>query len=361
VIHGLFLDPRTWAIDYKTSPFWRPERYGVKIDLHDNDSIPNIGVDDKYKFVIATEVWELPMQKTLEYLRSKGLKVILVPREIAPTKSHAAVMFNNFEKFRYKDQCYFTPDIVLAAGRQYAELWKGLVPAKAIGYPRFDVYLGKTKKTKSQMLKRYKAEQDKKIIFFPAYPPYHLQTVDGKSVSVSLYEDLQNTLRALEQYALSHPEVQVISKVHPMSFKCYRKRMGSKKELAGLLLKYYKKPTKYMRVIGDLRNDSSIAREMILMADVVVGYTSMMLLESLVVGKPTLHLKFKQARTLKDTLEFSNGITTIYEPEELAPALDNMGDKLLDNNMALVEKYLHRVDGKFCERLCEEIKEIVDG
>ena len=358
MIHGLFLDPRTWAIDFTTSPFWNPEKYGVKINLHPSAyRIPELGINSKYKFVIASEVWELPMQRTLDYLRNKGLKVLLVPREIAPTKAHGAIMFN-FKKFRYKNQCYFTPDIVLAAGSQYAELWEGKAPGKTIGYPRFDVYLDKTKlKTKDQILKRHGIEKNKKIIFFPAYPPYHLQTVNGQSVTVDLYDDLQNTLKALEKYALSHPEVQVISKIHPISFKCYKKGAGSKKEVAGLLKKYYEKPTKYMKVIGDIRNDSSVAREMIVMADVVVGYTSTMLLESIIVGKPTLHLKFKQCRALKNALEFANDITTIYEPEELPGALKRE-DKLLENNLALVEKYLYKIDGQFCKRLCDTIKEL---
>ena len=73
MLNGLFLDPRIWKIDFTTSPFWKPNDFGVNIDLHPNAfNIPNIGVDKKYKFAIATEVWELSMQKTLEYLRNKG-------------------------------------------------------------------------------------------------------------------------------------------------------------------------------------------------------------------------------------------------------------------------------------------------
>ena len=88
MIHGLFPDPRSWKIDITSSPFWNPEKYGLKIDLHQGAfNIPKIGIDKKYKFIIATEVWEILMRKSLEYLRNKELKVFLVPREPFKTLS----------------------------------------------------------------------------------------------------------------------------------------------------------------------------------------------------------------------------------------------------------------------------------
>lgn len=361
MIYGLFLDPRTWNIDFKTSPFWNPEKYGIKIDLHQNAfNIPKQGVDKKYKFVIASEVWEIPIQKTLQYLKNKGLKTILVPREIAPSKSHIGVMFN-YEKFKYGDNYYFTPDLVLGAGKQYCKLWEGRAPSKTIGYPRFDVYLNQDGwKTREEILRRHKIEANKRIIFFPAYPPYHVQTINGVSKTFDLYDDLQNTLKALEQYSLSCSDVQIVVKIHPMSFKCYRKGIGSKKEVAGLLKQYYESPTKYMKVIGDLRNDSSVAREMIQIADVVVGYTSMMLLEAIIIGKPVLHLNLKQASELKNTLRFDDDLVTIYNNTlDKLPEYINMVDKLDFRQTKLVELYLYKVDGHFCKRLCSEIKRIV--
>lgn len=363
MIHGLILDPRVWKIDFTTSPFWNPEKYGVSIDLHPNAfHIPKVGIDKKYKFVIATEVWELPMQKTLEYLRDKGLKVILVPREVAHTASYAAIMFN-YEKFRNNGnkECYFKPDIVLGSGEKSIEVWDNRVPTKSIGYPRLDICLRKDKwKSKDKILERHGIEKGKKIIFFPAYPPSYLQTIDGKSITVDLYEDLQNTLRALEQYALSRDDVQVISKIHPMSFKCYRKGIGSKKEVAGLLKKYYEKPAKHMKVIGDIRTDSSVSREMVQIADIVVGYNSMMILEAILIGKPILHLKLRQATDLNEALNFDQDLITLYEQDlhKLPEYLDNV-DKLDSGNMELVERYLGKVDGNFCKRLCDEIKAIV--
>lgn len=355
MIHGLFLDPRTWKIDFLTSPFWKPEAYGLKVDLHPNAfHIPTTGIDSKYKFVIATEVWEIPMQKTLEYLRNKGLKIFLVPREIAPTRSHLAVMFNH-DKFKYKNNYYFTPDLVLTASDQYGELWDGRAPHKTVGYPRFDVYKRPDLwKTKAEIRKKHGIE-NKKIIFFPSYPPWGVKMEGGKHSTINLYDDLQNTLKVLEQYALDHPEVQIVSKIHPMSFKCYKKGIGRGDEVAGLLKKYYEHPSKHMKVLGDVREDSSASREITILADMVVGYTSMMMLEAIMIGKPVLHVKFEQCSQLKDTLEYDDDIVTAYHPGEVAKYLDD-SDKLVVKDMKLVEKYLYKFDGQVCDRIFSTIK-----
>lgn len=361
-LNGLFLDPRIWKIDFTTSPFWKPNKYGVNIELHPNAfHIPKMGLKKKYDFVIATEVWEIPMQKTLEYLRKQGLKVILVPRELAPGKTHEATMFAD-EKFKYKNNYYFKPDLVLSAGERYNDMWKDKVESKVIGYPRFDVYLRKDLLLdKKAIIKKHGLESNKKLIFFPSYPPYHVDTISKKKKMIDLYDDLQNTMKALESYAIKNQDkVQVVVKIHPMSMKCYRKKIGSGKEVAGLMEKYYKKPTPYMKVIGDNRMDSSASREMIIMSDLAIGYTSLMLLEAVMNKKPVVHTMFKQSRQLKQPLEYHHDMRTVYEPNEIEDALDAglYTDDLVLKNNRLLEHVLYKIDGKFCERLCNEIKRV---
>jgi len=364
MINGIFLDPRIWKIDFISSPFWKPENYGVSIDLHQNAfNIPKVGINSKYKFVIATEVWEIQMQKALEYLRNKGLKVILVPREIAPGKTHEATMFHD-QRFKYKEQYYFTPDIVLSPGERYDAMWRGKVNTKIIGYPRFDIYLRKDLwPTRDQIISKHGLEENKKIIYFPSYPPYHVETVNGKNTLIDAYDDLQSTIYALEQYAIKNQnDVQVVVKIHPMAMKCYLKGIGPGREVAGLMEKYYKNPTKYLKVIGDNRTDGSASREMIMASDLVIGYVSMMMLEAVINDKPVIHTLFKQSKQLKNALEFHNDMYTVYEPSEVESAI-NLGlnsDKMILTDKSIVEHILHKIDGKFCERLCSEIKDIVD-
>jgi hypothetical protein len=361
-LKGLFLDPRIWKIDYQSSPFWNPEKYGIEIDLHSNAfEIPETGIDKKYDFVIATEVWEIPIRKTLEFLRNKGLKVILVPREVAPGRSHHGTMFAD-PHFYHNGMYYFTPDIVLAPGQRYYDVWEGRAKREIIGYPRLDICLRPDLwRTRGEILKRHGLE-DKKIVFFPSYPPYHVQTKeDGSTELIQLDDDLENTMVGLEEFAVNHKdEVQVVTKIHPSAQKCFNKKMGPGGEVAGTLKKYYKNPTPYMKVIGDVRNDSSIAREMIIIADVVVGYTSMMLLEAIVMNKPVVHLKFEQCRGLYQAMDFSEEIKTAYDKSEMIPAITEAinTDEYLIRESKLLEYCLHKVDGKFCERLCKEIKNV---
>jgi hypothetical protein len=359
---GIFLDPRTWKIDYRTSPYWNPEEYGLKIDLHpDAFGITRTGVAERYKFAIATEVWERPMHKSLRYLRSlRGLKIFMVPREIAPLETHIGIMFNE-KKFSVGGKCYFKPDLVLAPGKQYAGLWEEKARTKIIGYPRFDTYLDKEKwKDKSRILSKFGISENKKIIFFPSYPPFVPNTENGKNVTVDLADDLQNTLEVFEKFAMNNKDFQVISKIHPYSQKCYNKRIGRGDEVSGLLEKYYKHPTDYMRVIGDRRNNSNTSREMIVIADFVVGYTSMMLLEAIINKKPVLHLRMPQSMKVPSMPLYSESIKTIYGFEGMFDALGDIGqnpDEYVVKSNEIIEYYLHKVDGKFCERLCKEILE----
>lgn len=357
MLNGLFLDPRTWKIDYKSSPFWNPQKYGVNIDLHPNAfNIPKTGIDKKYKFVCTSEVWEIPMQKTLEFLRNNGLKIILTPRELMPGT------LCDDERFKYKNQYYLTPDLVLAPGERYATPWKNIVPTKIIGYPRFDIYLRKDLwPERESMTKKYGLEKDKKIIFFCSYPPYHGEIENGKRTLIDAYDDLHNTLKALEEYAIKYQDkVQIITKIHPMSMKCYIKGIGPGREVSGLMEQYYKNPTKYMKVIGDDRLDSTSSREMIMLADLVVGFNSTMMLEAVINNKPALHILFEQSQKVKSSIKYDNDFYTIKYPNEMEAAL-NLGltsDKLILKDKKILEHVLYKVDGKFCERLCEEIKKI---
>jgi hypothetical protein len=360
---GIFLDPRIWEIDYQTSPFWHPGQYGLKIDLHvDAFRIPDIGIAGRYKFAITTEVWEKPMHKSLKFLRSRGLKIFMVPRELTPTKAHIGIMFNE-EKFKYKGDYYFTPDLIFAPGKQYANLWKGRARTKVIGYPRFDIYLDKKKwRNKSKILPRYGISKNKKIIFFPSYPPFAMDTKNKKNITIDINDDLQNTLKVFERFAINNRDFQVISKIHPYSQKCYNKKIGKGNEVSGLLEKYYWHPTDYMKVIGDRRNNSSRSRDMIMVADVVVGFSSMMLLEAIINRKPVLHLQMPQSTKAPAMPLYAENIKTVYNFEEMLVALNDIKrnpDKYIVKSNEVVEHYFHKVDGKFCKRLCKSIlKEI---
>jgi len=221
MIHGLFLDSRAWKIDFTSSSFWDPKKYGVQIDLHPNPiNIPKLGIDKKYKFVIATEIWEISARKALQYLRDRGLKVFLAAREPFKTSILKDAMFFH-KQFLWNEEYYFKPDMVLAAGQAYAELWEDKAEVCVTGYPRFDYYVDRSRwKSNEDFKKDHGITPNKFIIFFPSYPPYHYKKVDGKDTMIDLFDAREETLAALRDFSKeNHIKYQTIVKIHPASMK----------------------------------------------------------------------------------------------------------------------------------------------
>jgi CDP-glycerol glycerophosphotransferase (TagB/SpsB family) len=353
MLHGLFLDPRIWKIDVLSSPCWNTEKYGIKIDLHPNAfRIWEKGaLDKKYKFAIATEVWEIPMRRSLKYLRHKGLKIFLLPRETLITEALKDLLFE-YPKFLHNGEYYFKPDAVFAPNKIYADFWKEKTNVVVTGYPRFDYLFGTGGVSRSKIVEKYGLSSSKKIIFFPSYPPY-CHKADGSFFDV--YDGRELTLRALEGFAQNNNEYQVVVKIHPMSFKCYKKGTGRGKEVAETLLKYYKNPTDYMKVIGDVRMSGNIAKELLLISDIVVGFKSTMLLEALALDKYVMHLLLGNTVDVNFTA-YKDHMPTVYSKEDMWAFIKN--PYKIDSKQA-IENYLFRVDGKSCQRICDAIKKYV--
>lgn len=358
MIHGLFLDPRAWNIDFTPSPFWNTEKYGIKIDLHpDAFHIPKMGVDKKYKFVIATEVWEIPIRKALQYLRDKGLKVFLIARE--PVKYGEAIngMFS-YERFFFNNEYYFKPDAVFGAGQKFADIWEGKTETYVTGYPRWDLYADKKLwKSREEIFKTYGLEQDRKMIFFPSYPPYAYKKENGKDTFVDLSETRDSVFEAVSDFARENPEYQFVSKIHPMSMKCYRKKTGMRNEVSGLLEKYYKSPTKYFKVIGDERMSGNIAKDLLIGSDLMIGFYSTMLLESIMLRKPAVQALIGERAVMFDN-PYEGMFPTVFTKAELKSFLkeyssDSYSPSFADDRMV---EYTHHIDKKACERICDAIK-----
>lgn len=361
MIDGLFLDPRIWEIDYKTHPNWNPEKFGVHIDLHpDPTNIPKLKIDEKYKFVIATEVWEIPIRKSLEYLKSNGIVVFFAPREMLPADVSSHIMFRS-DHFLYNNTYYYRPDVLLSPSKFYSRLWdKSKVDhAEIIGSARYDSYA--VKKFDSKIIKqKYGIENNKRIVFFPSYPPSHYQIGnDGKEFYVDLYNDLNATMETLEEYAKTNKDsAQIIVKIHPMAQKLYNKKYGNGKDVKGIMEKYYKNPTNYFKVIGDVRRNGNIAKELVSVADLVVGFRSTMLLEACFLKKPNVHVVFDECSKLKGLPEYIKDFFEVKNKEELLMSLNeaDISKFFIKNADALLEYCFSKIDGNFCSRFCTEIK-----
>lgn len=363
MIHGLYLDPRCYNIDLIPNKYWSPEQYGVTIDLHpDAFNIPKRGIDKKYQFVIASEVWEKSIQKSLHYMRNEGLKVFLLAREPIKYGTLIPAMFS-YERFKYKGEYYFTPDLVLASGKKYADLWARKAPTIITGYPRFEQYISlKRQVTKKSICEEFGLEFKKDLIFFSDFPPYHYKKVGEKDSMVDLYEAREQMVQALIKYARRNT-AQVVIKLHPMSMKPFLKKTGVGNEVSGSLLEYYKNPDKICKVIGDNRMDGQIAKKLLIGCDLCVGYNSTMMLEASILKKPVIQARFGACEEISNPC---NGVfETAYEQEGLVKLLkhfkDCPNDFISRYGQSVAEGFFYKIDGKCCERVCDAIKKTCDG
>lgn len=355
--YGLFLDPRTWKIDYLSSKNWRPDKHNLQIDLHsDAFNIPKLGINSKYSFVVATEIWEIKMRKALEYLRKKGLKIFFIPREPFKTEILEHVMFS-YSKFFYNGEYYFTPDVLLAPNKIYADFWRNKIKHIFLtGYPRFDYLNNFFSIDKNVILKEYGMDERKTTIFFPSYPPYYYKRDNNQDVMFDLFDAHEQTMVALENFSKKNKnKFQTLVKIHPMSFKCYTKKIGNGKEVSGTLLKYYKFPTDHLKVIGDIRMSGEIAKKMLYITDIMVGFSSTMLLEASVVKKPVAHLLF--GNSLESGFgAYKDIFPTFYDEDSLYAFLMN---PIVVNSDKILSEYMFGIDGKSGDRICESIANIM--
>jgi hypothetical protein len=345
MIHGLFLDPRTWAIDYQTSPFWAPDRYGVKIDLHEDAfNIPKTGIDQKYKFVICTEVWEVPMRKTLQYLRNKGVKIFFMPREVMTFSAEALF---EYDHHLYNGDRFFKPDVVFAPNNRYAELWGKFVKTVVTGHPKFD-YCINNYVDANGIREKYELSRDRKILFFPLYPPRYFQKIHGIDNFVDISTELEDTASALEDIANRH-SLQVVAKLHPMTHKMFKK--GNSKEITGIILKYFIKPCNSFKVIGDKRMSSEVARDILSVSEYVVGYTSTMLVEAALLDKKILHVNIGRCQNFVCRPWYDD----IFETAKTVDEIEKIVTGVKKYDRGRMDEFTHYVDGKCCERTCAEI------
>jgi predicted glycosyltransferase len=124
--------------------------------------------------------------------------------------------------------------------------------------------------------------------------------------------------------------------------------------VSGTLLKYYRNPNENFKVFGDERMKCDTQRELLYISDIVVGWSSTMLLESIALYKNVLHVQV--GNTVDVGFDsYKDFIPTAYNKKEMiafltAPKTDSKSKQLID-------KYLYRLDGKTCERIFNTINE----
>ena len=353
MINGLFFDQRMWNMDIIPSIGWQPKKYGINIDLCTNESsIVNDGINEKYKFIIVSEVWTRPMRDIMEYLRARNIKIFFLPRELV-TFSRDALF--NYDIHLYKGEKFFCPDIVFAPNSTYYELWKDKAKCYLTGHPKFD-YCIQPMPDKKIILEKYGLDKDRMTIFFPSYPPMYFQKDKKQDAFVNIFDEREATMQSLEEFSKKN-NTQVIVKLHPTSYKNYIKGFD-RSDVSGLTLKYLMKPTKFFKVTGDIRMSSQIARDILCVSDIIVGYTSTMLIEAALLSKHILHVNIGKCQDFIDRPRYDNIFETALSKNEIAEKLDKMicGESK-NYNMADIERFAYKVDGNCCERIFSIINE----
>lgn len=355
MIEGLFFDERMWNMDLVSSHRWNPEKYGVKIHLHKDHKKFETGVDKKYKFAIATEVWEEPMRDTLECLRNNGVKIFFLPRELM---THNPDVFFNYDIHLYKGQHFFCPDVVLAPSKIYQNLWNQKTKAYLVGHPKLNYCLD-YKPNLENIRKKYTLSTKKKI-FFSSHPPSFYKKSKGKDNFIDIFMPREETLSVLEKIA-NDGNAQVIVKIHPTTAKEIKKNINVE-SFRGIIKKYFNNSTENFKVFGDDRMYGNIGRELLVASDVVVGYTSTMLVEAAILKKSVVHTQHGVYRTVENRPRYDLVFDTTFDSNslhnKLVSLLNNPEENYDVNQLGI---FVHGAgDGNSCERICAAIKKETD-
>lgn len=360
MLHGIVLGKSIWDVDVAYSKFWTPERYGVKFSkvLANPRDILKIKNAGNHKFLIATDLWSVKTQDALEHAKKIGLKIFFLPREAFSFSEE--ILFHD-KRFLRKGKYYFKPDVVLAPGTMYESRWENKTKVYVTGHPRFDYCLYDNWVEKSKAMKEFGLLGHQKTIFFPSYTIFTSKNLDKdnspknwEKVFGDVFEERECLLKALLEFSKSRDDVQVITKLHPMSSAALRKK-GITKDIEGITLKYLKNPTKHFKVIDGKRETRRVARDILTVVDLVIGSNSTMMFEAATLGKPVLRAMMGISDNLfimpgyEDIFASSYGFdNTIQKLNEMVN--DSTNFKAIDS-----DKYM-KLDKNVCKRICDAIK-----
>lgn len=352
MINGIFyMDKKTAIIDYRSTDLWNPKKFGVNLVEYVSTRSSDIG---NFKFVFTGDCWE--NQEQLRWYRSKGLKIFMAPREpiVVESSKHAFFYYEDVKR-RHGDY-YFCPDVILAAGQKYADLWNDRAKCEITGYARFEQYIALSKLSKDGLRKKYNLDSSKKVVFFPAFGPLMFSDING-GMYIDATDELNEVIQALEEIA-KDKNTCVVIKPHPYSHRYYGKvKKGSImiKRSDDLLMKYWRRDRNGIMVLRQSRFDSCALKEMLHLADLVVACgVSTTILEALLSKKPTINILPGRANISCNKYDMENSVPTVYNKQELIELARS--DVPILESSDVITKYMGPVDGGFCKRVCEAIR-----
>lgn len=226
---------------------------------------------------------------------------------------------------------------------------------RVIGQPRSDFWKQPNRWMKRNQLDIPGLRQDSQVLLFFSYDPWSYTPEYMVKKGEMNWEQLRHqTDEVVYTFARQHPEIDVIIKVHPQQsdIDSVRESINSQ-NLSNLFL-----------VTG-----VALSNQLIINADVVLGFQTTALIESMVTDKPIIYTYWGDAREKwsADLIPFheSPGVHVAQSPEKLLEMLNVTFKESTISPAAraardeFVAEYLSIVDGRSAQRTFGEISRII--
>ncbi len=295
------------------------------------------------------------VRELIPALHDHGIPYIVVDKEgtICPA------YFTHFAEYIQKN-CPLIADHILVWSERQRLFWErtGVEHSKisVTGQPRSDFWRQRSRWKKKRELGIDGLRPGNKLVLFFTYDPW-AYTPDYMIEKGEMHWDVlrADTHETLFSFARAHPEVDIVIKAHPQQLDLNEIR---------------KEITVHQTANVHLARGPELSNHLIVNADVIIGFQTTALIESMVTDTPIIYTFWGEARDRwsKDLIPFheTSGVLTAHGPQELRESLETCianpaltADQRNARN-EFVNEYLSDIDGHASDRTLAEIKKFLD-
>lgn len=312
-------------------------------------------------------------------LRTLGIRAVLAPsdnffyvRELVPALQERGIpyfvvdkegticpaYFTHFARY-IRNHCPLIAEHILVWSERQKRFWEesGTAPERitVTGQPRSDFWRQSDRWVTRERLGVPGLRRDVPLVLFFTYDPWAYTPEYMIERGEMHWEELRSqTHAALYTFARSHPEVDLVIKAHPQQpDRTVLEEEHRRESLSNVHLAY----------------GAGSSNQLIVNAQVIVGFQSTALIEAMLTDKPIVYTFWGEAkeRWANDLIPFHQcpGIATVGSPAELATVLERTVRQPTitaperEARNRFLEEYLPNVDGRAAERTLVEIGRLI--